>query len=258
MSDVPLPGGSSPPAGTATIAKILAVPFGAAARLRHARAVHPRGRTYAATLRVTDTGLADLLGEERHVVVRLSKATATPGGFPDVLGVAFRVPADAGPVDLLLATTGSRPGLRHLLQVRRSFGDAVHTTLLPYSVHGRIRMLALLPATTRRISCDMATLDAAIATGPLPFTLATASLTGPWEPCGTLEIHTPLPDGSPDTDAFDPEINNLPALHPAGPLRRWRLLAYAASRHGRGQPFAVPRPAPRVRPINHWRPYAWK
>lgn len=228
--------------------RILAVPFGMAARLRHARAVHPKGRTYAGTLRLTETasGLTGLLGREQRVIVRISKATATPGRLPDVLGMAFRVHAADGPVDLLFATTGGSPVLRHLLRIRRSFSDAVHTTLLPYSVRGRVRMLGLLPVTARGVPSDLAGLDAAVAGSPLLFTMATASLAGPWEPCGALEIHTPLPDGSPDAEVLDPEINNLPALHPAGPLQRWRRQAYAASRRGRFLPRRRPSPVLRT------------
>lgn len=223
------------------LAQILAGPFHLAARLRRARAVHPRGRTYAGTLRVSGRLPALDEGTDREVVVRVSKATPTPDGLPDVLGIALRVPTGVGPVDLLFATTGKRPGLRHLLRVRGSFTHAVYTTLLPYDVGGRTRVLALLPATARRVPGRLDRLDDAVTYAPLVFTLATATLTGPWEPCGTLEIRTPLPAGPPGDDAFDPQLNSLSDLHPTGPLQTLRRRAYDASRRGRGQPAPLER-----------------
>ncbi|MBA9003940.1 hypothetical protein [Thermomonospora cellulosilytica] len=226
------------------IARILSIPFQVAARLRHDRALHPRGRNYRATLHLTGTVNAPIEKGDHDVVVRISKSTSTPGGLPDVLGVAFRVHAAAGPVDLLFATTGTGPVARHLLRVRRSF-TVPYTTLLPYDVGGRVRVLGLLPAPGRRIPCDLDALDAAISAGPLAFSLVTAALSGSWEPWGTLRVHTPLPGGSSDTEAFDPQLNCLPGLRPTGPFQRFRRLSYARSRRGGDRPAPDRREAAR-------------
>ncbi|TNY36887.1 phosphodiesterase [Thermomonospora catenispora] len=226
------------------IAEILSVPFQVAARLRHDRALHPHGRDYRATLHLIGTMNTPLEAGDHEIAVRISKSVSTPGGLPDILGVAFRVPAAAGAVDLLFATTGTGPVTRHLLRVRRSF-TVPYTTLLPYEVGGDLRVLGLLPAPGRRVPCDLAVLDAAIRTEPLTFELATASPAGRWRPWGTLRIHTPLPGGSPEAGAFDPQLNRLPGLRPAGPFQRFRRLSYARSRRGAGRPAPGRRAAAR-------------
>jgi hypothetical protein len=208
--------------------------FDKVARVRHARVLHPSGRSYRATLRT------ELFGDsqEHEVSVRISKGAGFPGDRPDVLGIALRLEADALRLDLLVSTAGSRPGTRHLPVPRSSVMAGPYTTLMPYKVHGRTRILALLPAQDRDVPPLMEGLDHAVETAPLAFTLATATLTGPWQPCGHLEIHTPIPD----VEAFDPILNNLPALHPAAPLRAVRRLAYTGSRAGRGAASPVPDP----------------
>ena len=62
------------------------------------------------------TGARLLDGSGRYrVTVRVSKATPTPRGWPDVFGLAIRW---AG-VDLLLSSSNRRPLLRHLFLPRR-------------------------------------------------------------------------------------------------------------------------------------------
>ena len=43
-------------------------------------------------------------------VVRMSRGAGLPAPLPDLLGLAIRLPGGAEPVDLLLSTTGRRPG----------------------------------------------------------------------------------------------------------------------------------------------------
>src|SRR5687768_17053921 len=91
----------------------------AGARLRGARLMHPRGRAFTGTLVMLPGatgrpgyGAASrpLGGESRHrVTVRLSKATATPSGWPDVFGIAIRLGGRLSPVDLLLTSSNPRP-----------------------------------------------------------------------------------------------------------------------------------------------------
>jgi hypothetical protein len=225
------------------LSEILAMPFRLAVRLRRARAVHPKGRTYAGMLWASGRLPALDGGTGREVIVRVSKVTPTPGGLPDVLGIALRIPTGVGPVDLLFATTGKPPGLRHLPRARGSFTHAVYTTLLLYDIGGQTRVLALLPATARRVPGRLDLLDGAVTYAPLVFNLATATLTGPWEPCGTLEIRTPLPAEPPLDDAFDPQLNSLPGLRPTRPRQALRRLTHAVFCHGRGRPTPFRRAA---------------
>ncbi|MDP9398560.1 MAG: hypothetical protein M3P96_12410, partial [Actinomycetota bacterium] len=88
--------------------------FAALARLRGARALHPRGIVLEGTLRLAGARcgvpILDAAGT-LPVLARLSKGGGLPGRLPDVLGLAVRVPDAAGPgrpLDLLLSTAGAR------------------------------------------------------------------------------------------------------------------------------------------------------
>ncbi|MFI6516867.1 hypothetical protein ACIBF1_15000 [Spirillospora sp. NPDC050679] len=222
--------------------RIVSFPFEAAARLRHARTFHPRGRTYAGTLRVT-SALGPLEAERTYeVVVRLSKAVPTPGALPDVLGIALRVPVGADQVDLLFASTGRPPVLRHMLALRTSYTRGAFTTLLPYEVDGGERVLGLLPTTRRDVQTGEGELDAEVAVAPLTFALAAAPLTGAWQTKGVLEVRQPPVREVPD--AFDPQLNNVPGLRPTGPFQTVRRWAYAGSRRGRGEPAPLKADSP--------------
>lgn len=203
--------------------------FSGIARLRQARVFHPRGRSFDATF--VDAGLLPGAGTG-DAVVRVSKAIPTPGQWPDILGIAVRL---QGPVDLLFATTGGRPGLRHLLMPRAGFMDGLYTTLLPYEVAGDTRVLALRPE--RAAGPTGVRLDTFEAALPVTFTVLSAPLTGGWRPCGELIVHTRR---SADVPWFDVHAHCVPELRPAGPFQSLRRRAYAGSRRGRGLGAAGP------------------
>lgn len=217
-------------AGTA-LGKVVTRSFETAGRLRHARVFHPKGRMFGATLRLDGD---ELFGEPgpREVVVRISKGTSTPGALPDVLGIAVRVPTSTDPVDLLFASSGGLPVLRHALMPRRSFTGGPYTTLVPYRVEGRARVLGLMPPRGRSIPALLSVLDDAVAAAPITFVFCSAAPAGPWARHGVLEIHSPMKDDPPS--AFDPQLHRLPELRPIGPLQTLRRLAYQGSRRGRG------------------------
>ncbi|MQY02222.1 catalase family protein [Actinomadura macrotermitis] len=213
-----------------------------AARLRGARALHPAGRSYEATLRVTGTpdlpAPAGPLAEPgaHPAITRLSKGAGLPAGLPDALGIALRVPAGDAVVDLLFTTAGTLPGARHAPVPRASFLSGAYTTLLPYRVGGEVRMLGIFPHRHRDLPVRIDALDAAVTAEPAEFVLASASLTGAWRPFARLSVHTPLAADDPRATAFDPVLNDLPGLRLTGPLVTLRRRAYAASRRGRGAP----------------------
>jgi hypothetical protein len=162
-----------------------------------------------------------------------------PGALPDILGIALRIPVETNAVDVLFATTGTLPGARHVLKPRAFFLGGAYTTLLPYDLGGRTRLLGLFPAGRRRLPARVGGLNEAVAAAPLNFLLATASLTGPWSPCGRLGVHTPLPEDHPAAKAFDPVLNAIPGMRPTGPWLSLRRRSYDASRRGRDE--ALPR-----------------
>ncbi|RJL24443.1 hypothetical protein [Bailinhaonella thermotolerans] len=220
------------------VSDVAASAFGEAARERHDRPLHLRGRTYRARLKVTgmtdvpeETGLLGRAGEH-DAVARISKAV-TGEGLPDVLGVALRVPYGGATLDLLFATTGWSPVARHVLVPRSSFLGGLYTTLLPYKIGGATRAIGLLPSPRWHLPARLDLLDDAVRTAPLTFALVTAPLLGRWEPCGLLRVIEPMAEEVP---AFDPETNRLPDIHPTGPFQTFRSKAYRSSRENRGEP----------------------
>lgn len=219
------PTGDAPALPRPDLLAPVAAVFTRLARLRGARVFHPRGHSYDATF--TDAGLLPGSGTST-AVVRVSKAVPTPAGWPDVLGIAVRL---RGPVDLLFATTGDRPGLRHLLMPRGGFLNGIYTTLLPYEIAGEQRLVALRPLRTGApVGTDLDSFDHAL---PVTFTVLSAPLTGGWRRCGELHVHTRR---AADVPWFDVHEHSLPGLRPAGPLQSLRRRAYRGSRAGRAHP----------------------
>ncbi|MEU3624948.1 hypothetical protein BS329_36825 [Amycolatopsis coloradensis] len=233
------------------VRRTVAAVIGVGAALRGARLFHPRGVVFAArfTVHGRDTHGVPLLDHpgEFAAIVRLSKAVSTPGGIADVLGLAVRIHNAGGegvPVDLALATTGSRPGLRHILIPRRDFAS-VYTSLLPYQAGARHRVIGAVPVDpARRIPTYLAALPDTVATEPLTFRIMLADLTGPWQPVATLTLTRPEHGEDP---TFDVTTHALEQLHPHGWLNSLRGPAYRASQRARG---TLP-PAPPTRRAPH-------
>jgi hypothetical protein len=217
------------PSGNATavpaLRQLVSAAFTRLARWRAAPAFHPRGELFDAHVSLTEraSATATALGGtgERPALVRLSKGAGTPGGLPDLLGVALRTEVGGHVLDVLF-TSGNR-----LLVPSGGWARRPYTTLLPYAAAGTRVVLGLEPEDPQR-SGDA---DPAAAGTPLAFTLTERERGRPRRPIGRLVVEAPHPG---DPVAFDPVLNAHPQLHPAGPLRRLREWAYAGSRRGRG------------------------
>ena len=149
VEPVPVDNGShSAPrvAGTA-----LAAVFDAMTRLRHGKPIHPRGIVAQAVVKRTGStyrrwGVPWLDEPGTNVgIVRFSRAAGLPAPVPDVLGLALRLKALGTQHDLLLATTGMRPGWRHVLFPRRHALRAPYGSLLPYDAAGHRVLIAAVP-----------------------------------------------------------------------------------------------------------------
>jgi hypothetical protein len=219
--------------------------FAALARLRSARAVHPHGVLLAGRLRLEPgSATAAAIGgpPQRPVLVRASKSAGTPGGWPDVLGLALRVPLDDGPLDLLLATVGSGRLTSWVLAPARGWGRTAYSTLLPYTVDGRSALLGLEPEDPGRAAGSRAeALAAAVDTGPVAFTFVEWTRGGR-RAAGRLVLEGRVPD--PPPVSFDPVLHHHPRLRLAPVLVRVREWAYTGSRRGRGAPPAAPATPP--------------
>ncbi|PRX47750.1 hypothetical protein B0I33_105332 [Prauserella shujinwangii] len=196
--------------------------FGTVARLRHGKPLHPRGRVYDAVLR--RTGSSEPWGAEwldapgeHHALVRFSRAAGLPRPLPDVLGLALTFNGPAGDRhDLLLATTGLRPGARFVLLPRRHLFAVPYGSLLPYRAPRGLVLLAAVPM-------------AAVA-GDTTFRLLAASPVGRWREFATVDIaghRFPAPD---QAIRFDPVRHPLPGLTWPPALSRVREPAYAVAR----------------------------
>lgn len=184
-----------------------------------AKPLHPRGDLVPATLRRTGTAPAtgaawlDEAGTD-DVTVRRSRSIGLPEGFPDIHGLAIRVPVTPGRHgDLLLASTGRSRVTRFLFTAGRSPSSRPLTTLLPYRT----------PTGPKLIS--------AVARDDHSYELAFASPGGAWHAFGELVLaSTPRPDV---LVSFDPVCSTLPGLEQYEWVRRLREPAYRTARHSR-------------------------
>jgi hypothetical protein len=182
--------------------------------------MHPRGRSFTGTLeRPHVSGTAT--GTSRHrVTVRLSKATATPRGWPDVFGLAIRLSDRRSgrrrPIDLLLTSSNPRPLLRHLFLPSRN-AAAFYTSLAAYRTRRNRRVF----------------LGARVDPGGRTATLAVATRFGRWQPIALLRLGRRLTDRTDRRLAFNPVRNASPDLRPTGWIHRLRDPVYRGSQHGR-------------------------
>ncbi|GAA1036914.1 hypothetical protein GCM10009557_48910 [Virgisporangium ochraceum] len=206
------------------------------ARLRGARVMHPRGRSFKGTLvmlpRATTRsghGVAERLPAgtsrrgvserlpagtgRRGVTVRLSKATPTPRGWPDVFGLAIRL---GDRFDLLVTSSSPRPLLRHLFLPAR--GPATFYSSLAAYRDRRDRLVYL---------------GARVDPGARSATLAVASRFGRWVPVARVLFGRRLSRRVDRRLAFNPVRHALPGLTPASWIHRLRDPVYRGSQHGR-------------------------
>lgn len=197
-----------------------------AGALRRDKALHPVGHHGTGRLVVTrvDAALAGSpLGEEgeQSCELRWSRAMGLPRSWPDIEGLALRLPgggADGGAGDLLFASTGARRLARHLLTLRGPGEHGVLTTLLPVRGAGGAIVLRLVPGRP--------------ATGPetdLPgsYSLEVASPTGPWRPVGRIDVTWSAQDLA---VRYDPVARQLAGTEQYAFVTALREPAYLAAR----------------------------
>lgn len=214
--------------------------FRSLSRLRGKRIFHPHGILFSANLRVPH-GVAEHRGVallERPATfpanVRFSRALGLPSGMPDVLGIALRLLDAYGRgqhQDLLLVSSGTAPGLRHaLVPGPRGFFGHHFSTLLPYALNGRTRMIGLRPIGRRSVVRDLDPLRGA-APGSV-YSLRVAPLAGEWMDVARLEIQDPRPDEEAERLELTP-WNTGGGMRPTGPMMGLRRPAYEGSQEGR-------------------------
>ena len=211
----------------------VAVPLGALARWRRGKPMHPRGVVATGVLERTGAAGTGVPWFDRpardDVTVRLSRGAGLPAPWPDVLGLAVRVPGDGQPVDLLLSSTG-RGALTRLLPVLRRDAAGPYSSIMGYgSPAGTLRLAAWAD---RPVPSDPGPLVAHLRGRRTPFTLAVARGAGPWQPFAVLEIGSPVDGPDPDV-RFDAVRHPPPSLEADGPMARFRAPAYARAQRER-------------------------
>ena len=228
---------SPPPAPGAPLVwpparRTVEVVFTGLARGLQARAFHPRGLSFTASLHAEPTAdrLPFLVARRQPALVRLSRAVGLPSRLPDLHGLAFRVPDVYGPgrhQDVLLTSAGERPVLRRVLIPTGGFQRPRYSSVLTYHHHSRPLLLGARYAGSRR-RLGLAALQAAASAGELVFELAVAGGRGPWRPVARLVLEQALPARASEQLRFHP-WNTAAALRPAGFVNRLRAPAYEAS-----------------------------
>ncbi|MDQ1624129.1 MAG: hypothetical protein QOH19_2547 [Actinomycetota bacterium] len=217
-------------AGTA-----FAAVFKALKTLRPDRPIHPSGVALTGTIekRLGNTGSGILWVDSpgsHQVKARLSRSVGAPSGWPDIIGLALRITSEAGPADVLLASTPmSWPG-RLLLTPHRHASNSKLTSLMPYK--GAKGPVLLAARTDQPGPCLPATPDAfrqALNTGTWTLGLYHARPAGPWIRFGSLAL-TLDPDKADTPTRFDPLTHTLPGAETYKWASRLREPSYATAR----------------------------
>ena len=201
------------------VGAVLGAGFGALARVRRTKPLHPAGQVGTAVLEVTapapQLGVPLLSAPARHeCLVRWSRSAGVPSPLPDVEGLALRVTdrGDGRPADLLFAGSGRGRWTRHAVLLRGPHAHGPMSTLLP--VLGPAGSLLLL--VEPRDDDDP----------PVRWRLAVASAGGDWCAVGTVEVVW----GPDQPIRFDPVLHPLPGTRHHPLLEALREPAYAAAR----------------------------
>lgn len=212
----------------------LPVKIGAAARGR--RLFHPVGVLAEGVLERTAPDGEGLPMRSSDVIGRVSKGVGTPGGAPDVAGLAFRIPPpqdlrSCGPWDVLLASTAA--GTRFGLAPVTSWSGATFSSLMPLRYRDQMWWIRARLATV--IDADglaLDTIENEIGSSGIQFDIEQAPTRGGFRALAQLTLR--FVDPSCDDIAFDPALHSdcdvelLP-----GWLATVRRAAYRRSRQGR-------------------------
>lgn len=149
-------------------------------------------------------------------IVRISRGAGLPEPLPDAIGVAIRLCDVHGPKrhqDFLLISSVDVPVLHHLI-LPGLLPDQSYSSVLPYRIGGRLRLVGAMPR------------------GRGAFDLALAPVGGTFSPIARLSLGGRLPDEVSEGIRFNPWHTGA-NIEPAGPLQAWRRGAYRASQEGR-------------------------
>lgn len=211
--------------------------FSALSRVRHGRALHTRGLVCRGQCTIEDKTLPLRSGE---AVVRISKGLGLPGGLPDIVGVATRIPTgtETQPVespcwDLLMSGPLLKFGPVPVPRPTLSWNGVQVSTGTGFRYDDRVWRISarlLIPGAIDGLSLNSLRESLTVAGG---LSLQTTSDNASHAPLGFIELDV----AEPDTGVkFDP-VGSVPAgVEPVpGQLTELRRSACRGSRRGRDQ-----------------------
>lgn len=203
---------------SALLGRAATAPFVVLKRFRPHRPIHTEGVGLEGTLTRTGGGNSgirwiDEPGQD-PVRARFSRSFGLPHGWPDILGLALRVPvpvrADAegseGCADVLLATAGAGRLSRFVPTVHRHVPDGAFASFMPYrGAHGPVLVAAHPEPRAEPLPARPDRFRDAVAARPWVLGLHWATPLGPWHRFGTAELRAGAPFGP--AERFDPLLN---------------------------------------------------
>ncbi len=219
------------------VSDIAALPVRLGAAVRRRRLFHPDGVLAEGTFERVAAPNEGLPMVSCDVIARVSKGIGLPSGFPDIAGVAWRMPPaqdlrSCTPWDVLLASTLANS--RILLAPVASWSGATFSSLMPLRYAGgvwwvRARLVTDLGAP----GLSLVAMKDQIDSGEVDFDIEQAAGTGEFLPLARLTLRHV--DPSRDDIGFDPVLHATPEVQliPLW-LSDFRRAAYRRSREGRG------------------------
>ena len=222
------------------ISDIVALPLQLGSAVRNRRVFHPLGVLAKGTSSGLHLRMRACRSIPADVLARVSKAVGTPGGLPDSIGLAWRMPprgSGARPWDVLMVSAGSGLLTRFALRPTTSWTGTTLSTLMPLR---RADGWWWLTATVRTTLGGRLSLEAvrdAVNSDGMVFDIHQAHGRGPFEPLAELTLTAVIPTDAEHDVSFDPARNTPPDVG-LGPqwLARLRERAYLRSRRGRDAP----------------------
>ena len=215
--------------------RVFALTFRTVKRVRTKRPIHPEGVALVGTLERhgldSSSGISwvDSVGTDR-VTARFSRSLGLPDAWPDILGLAVRIPNGEDQADVLLASTGASRTGRFILSLRRRVTAAVFTTLMPYKgASGPVLLAARTIDAPIALPTDPASFRRALGNKTWLLGLYYARPRDAWTQFATLALQT-SPDLDDTVTRFDPVVNPLFDAGTYGWTRRLREPSYAAAR----------------------------
>ena len=214
--------------------------FAGLSKARGHRVFHPHGEAFHAVItfnRKAMRWLPDVVvtPREHPAIVRFSRAIGLHDRFPDIFGMAVKIPGLYGgggwDQDWLMVTSRSDPVGRHLLIPTMNMLGRPYSTVLPYrrDRNGLITFGAQARTSTKvRSTTDLVRL---VNTGPLLFDFTVAPAGGENTTIASIEL-TAVRPGSEKALRFNP-WNTSSELKPAGALNELRRETYVASQRAR-------------------------